>query len=159
MQTIIIAAMAKNRVIGKGNDLPWRIPEDFKHFKETTKGHAVIMGRMTFESMESKPLPDRVNIVLSGKMQQPKDKSFFVSRSLEQALKLCEKDGLPKAFIIGGGSVYEEALEKDLADMMILSEIGKDYDGDTRFPKFGDEWKVMERDEREGFEIVTYRRE
>jgi dihydrofolate reductase len=73
MKTIIIAAVAKNGVIGNGGDLPWHLPEDFAHFKETTRGFPVIMGRLTFESMNNRPLPKRVNIILSGKMTQPKD--------------------------------------------------------------------------------------
>ncbi|MBR9692487.1 dihydrofolate reductase [Candidatus Woesearchaeota archaeon] len=157
MESIIIAAVAKNGIIGKGNDLPWNIPEDFKHFKETTKGHPVIMGRLTFVSMNSKPLPNRVNIVLSGKMAQPADKSFFVARSIEQALTLCKKDGFEKAFIIGGGGIYKAALEKGLTTRMILSEIKQEYEGDTSFPEWNkEEWKEVSREPHDEFDVVTY---
>ncbi len=160
MKTIIIAAVAKNGVIGKENSLPWHLPEDFQHFKATTKGFPVIMGRRTFESMNRKPLPKRVNIVLSGTLEQPADKSYFVARTLEQALHLCERDGFEQAFIIGGARVYQEALDKGLVDEMILSELDDAYDGDTHFPKWDrNEWVEARREARDGFAIVTYRKE
>jgi dihydrofolate reductase len=157
MKTIIIAAVAKNGVIGNGGDLPWHLPEDFAHFKETTRGFPVIMGRLTFESMNNRPLPKRVNIILSGKMTQPKDASYFVARSMEQALQLCAKDGFEKAFIIGGSGIYKMALDEGLADTMILSELHEAYDGDTYFPEWKrEEWEEVSRDEREAFDIVVY---
>jgi len=98
--------------------------------------------------------------VLSGRLEQPADKSFFVARTLEQALQLCERDGFEKAFIIGGARVYQEALDKGLVDEMILSELDDAYDGDTRFPKWNrNEWVEVRREARDGFAIVTYRKE
>jgi len=159
METIIIAAVAKNGVIGKDGKLPWHIPEDFQHFKRTTNGHAIIMGRKTFESI-GKPLPNRVNIVLSGSMTQPEDASYFVARTLEQALQLCEKDGFGKAFIIGGTRLFKESLDKDMATQIILTEIKQEYDGDTFFPKWTrDGWVEKHRKGRNEYDFVTYTKE
>lgn len=156
MDVIIIAAVAKNGVIGKNNGMPWHLPEDFRHFKETTKGHAVIMGRKTFESI-GKPLPDRVNIVLSRKMVQPEEKEYFVSPSMELALNLCKREGIEKAFIIGGARVYAEALEKGYATRMILTEVKSEYEGDTLFPEWSrEDWNEVSREEHEEFDFVTY---
>ncbi len=158
MEVILIAAVAKNRVIGKDNALPWHFPEDFKHFKETTNGHAIIMGRKTYESI-GKALPNRVNIVLSGTLDQPADKSYFVARSLEQSLALCAKDGMAKAFIIGGARLFEESLEKGMATHMILTEIPDEYEGDTFFPEWDTaEWQEASREAFDDFDIVVYKR-
>ncbi|HIK01643.1 TPA: dihydrofolate reductase [archaeon] len=155
-EIIIIAALAKNRVIGKDQSLPWNLPEDLKYFKETTIGNAVIMGRRTFESIGGgKALPERLNIILSRSLHEID--GSYVSRSLEEAVQLCEDKGYNKIFIIGGSSVYAEALGR--ATKMILSEIPEEYDGNVFFPEFGEEWKEVSRDKREGFDIVTYHKE
>jgi dihydrofolate reductase len=155
MDVIIIAAHDPNRVIGKGNDLPWHFPEDFKHFKRTTDGHAVIMGRKTFESI-GKALPNRVNIVLSRSMDCPADKTFMVVDSMAKALNLCLKQNLPKVFIIGGGGVYREALEKQVVDEMVLTLVHEEHDGDTFFPEYSDGWKEQERESFDEFDIVRF---
>ncbi len=128
MKLILIAAMAKNRVIGNNNSIPWCIPEEMAHFKKNTMGHALIMGRKTFESIGD-PLPGRRNVVLSRDSQY----SFSGCRmapDLSAAITLCGTQ--EKIFIIGGGSLYAEAIHR--VDTICLSVIDKEYKGDTFFP-------------------------
>lgn len=131
----IIVAVAENNVIGKDNDLIWHLPRDMKHFKETTTGHFIIMGRKTFES-NGRPLPNRTNVIIT------RDKDFkaegcVVVYSLEEALKLAKDD--PEAFIIGGGVIYKIALS--LADRIYLTKIHQSFEGDTYFPELDmNEW-------------------
>ena len=124
----LIAAVARNGVIGLNNSLPWRLAADLKHFKALTLGHPVIMGRKTHESI-GKPLPGRENIVISRKpgLEIP---GVSVASSLEAALALCL--GEPVVFVIGGGEIYRAALP--LADGIVLTEIGQGFEGDTKFP-------------------------
>ena len=124
----LIAAVAANGIIGAGGKLPWHIPGELKHFKKLTLGHPVIMGRLTWASL-GKPLPGRENIVVS---RQPAFEApgASVASSVEAAVALCA--GEPVAFVIGGAEIYAAALP--LADGLVLTEIDKDYEGDTRFP-------------------------
>ncbi|QKQ98622.1 dihydrofolate reductase [Candidatus Nanohaloarchaea archaeon] len=156
MERIIIAAVAENNVIGKDGEIPWHIPEDLKHFKEKTTGHPVIMGRKTFESLpeDYRPLPSRTNIVLTKSGIDRED--IRVAESLEEAYSIAEEID-DKAFIIGGASVYKQALPD--ADRMVLTEVHREVDGDTYFPEFDEEkWREIEREEHEGFDFVTYSR-
>ena len=130
MSVILIAAVGANGVIGRDNDLPWRIREDLQHFKALTLGHPVIMGRKTWESLGT-PLPGRENIVVT-RAPGYEAPGAHVAASLEAALALCT--GEPIAFVIGGGELYATALP--LADTLVLTEIGRDYAGDARFPAF-----------------------
>jgi dihydrofolate reductase len=157
MEKIIIAAVSENGVIGKNGDIPWHLPEDLKHFKKKTTGHPVIMGRKTFESLpeDFKPLPERTNIVLtrSGMTQE----GIKVAESLEDAYSIAEEID-DKVFIIGGASVYKQALPE--SDRMILTEIKEIFDGDTHFPDFSkDNWQELSREEHEEFDFVTYSRQ
>ena len=143
MRTIIIVAMTPDRVIGKDGRLPWHVPGDLKFFKRTTTGHAVIMGRKTFESI-GKPLPDRRNIVMTrgeGPADASATASIDVVRSLEQALALCRERSEQKAFVIGGGQIY--ALALPVADEMIVTHIDEPTAaGDTYFPVWNQhEWQ------------------
>jgi len=131
METIIIAAVARNRVIGDKGRIPWHIREDFAHFKRTTTGHAVIMGRKTFESI-GKPLPGRVNIVLTRNENYTAPEGVILKRSLEEAIAYCAETRQEKAFIIGGAKAYEEGM--GMADTLIITEINQDPEGDTFFP-------------------------
>ncbi|WP_414836833.1 dihydrofolate reductase [Candidatus Nanohalococcus occultus] len=158
MKKVIIAAVSENRAIGKDGEIPWQIPEDLKHFKEKTTGHPVIMGRKTFESLPEshRPLPGRTNIVLSRSGFDHTKESVRSANSLDEAYRIADELA-EKAFVIGGASVYRQAL-KD-ADRMILTEIHERYEGDTFFPEFEDgNWREVRRDEREGFDFVKYRK-
>ncbi|MDY6801499.1 MAG: dihydrofolate reductase [Bacteroidota bacterium] len=136
----IIVAVAENNVIGKDNDLIWHLPRDLKHFKETTSGHYIIMGRKTFES-NGRPLPNRTNVIIT------RDKNYTVEgcvvvHSLEEAIKEAQSDS--EAFIIGGGKIYELALP--LVDRIYLTKIHHSFEGDTYFPEINmDEWEITDK--------------
>ena len=131
MISLIVALSEPTYAIGKSNKLLWNIPDDMEHFKRTTKRHNVIMGRNTWESIPKKfrPLPDRCNIVLSSTMQSDE---VLVLPSLDEALEHCKGN----AFIIGGASVYKEALKKDILNTMYITYINQVVEGDTHFPRF-----------------------
>ena len=145
-----IAAMSENRVIGRGKEIPWHIPEDFKWFKETTMGHVLVMGRRTFESI-GKALPGRETMVLTrGEFSHP---DVTVIRSLDEvAPRLEGRDG----FIAGGAQVYEQALPR--CSDLFLTLVKREVEGDVFFPEFENYFEEVEvlREEAE-FRIVYYR--
>lgn len=161
----MIAAMGSNRVIGKDNDIPWHLPDDFRFFKETTKGHHVIMGRKNWESLPPafQPLPSRPNIVITRQQNYHAEGAIVVS-SLEEALKLSEENNESEAFIIGGGEIYRMGLNH--ADTIYLTEINGAFDGQVTFPEFSSkEWMEVERvhhptdsKHKFSFDFVTYKR-
>lgn len=126
----LIAAVARNGVIGRAGAIPWRIPGDLPRFKRITMGHPVIMGRRTWESL-GRPLPGRRNIVIS-RTPGFAPEGAEVYESLGAALAAC-KDA-PEVFVIGGNEAYREALE--VADRLLLTEIDADVEGDAYFPPF-----------------------
>jgi len=135
----LIAALAKNHVIGHDNQLPWHLPEDLKHFKKTTLGKPVIMGRKTFESI-GRPLPGRRNLVLTRSTSWSEvhaDLETF--SSLEDALKALRNTPEPpvEVFVIGGGEIYRQALP--LAHRMVLTRVEMEIEGDTTFPTWSSE--------------------
>ncbi|MEM3154467.1 MAG: dihydrofolate reductase [Candidatus Woesearchaeota archaeon] len=147
----IIAAMAKNRVIGCDNKLPWRIADDLKNFKKLTSGNVVIMGRKTFESI-GKPLPNRINVVISSSM--PPTDGIIVCKSVDEAIQKAKTYG-KEIFIIGGAAVYEQTIP--IADKMYLSYVKGDYQGDALFPEFDDsKWKIDHKEKFPEFELVVY---
>lgn len=133
MRLVLIAAVARNGVIGRGGELPWRLPEDQQHFRRVTMGCPVIMGRKTWESLPARfrPLPGRRNIVVTRNPRWQAE-GAQAAGSLDAALALAA--GAPTAFVIGGGELYREALSR--ADELVLTEIERDFDGDARFPAF-----------------------
>lgn len=126
----IIAAMAKNRVIGIANTLPWRLPEDLKHFKALTLGHHILMGRKTWESLPGK-LPGRTSVVIT-RSRELRAPGCIVVNSIEGAIAACSGDD--EIFFIGGAELYRQAL--DVADRIYLTEIKADFAGDAWFPEF-----------------------
>jgi dihydrofolate reductase len=149
----LVAAMARNRVIGAGNRLPWRLPEDLKRFKRITMRAPVIMGRKTHESI-GKPLPGRRNIVVT---RQPGARwdGCEVAGSLDAALALA--GDAPEVFVIGGGELYRLALPR--ADRLYLTLIDADYAGDAFFPEIDPrEWRETAREPGAGFAFVTLER-
>ncbi|MBW2976454.1 type 3 dihydrofolate reductase [Candidatus Woesearchaeota archaeon] len=140
----LIAAIGKNKVIGKGNSLPWKLPADMKRFKELTEGKPVIMGRKTFESI-GKPLPKRKNIILT-RDQDYRAENCIVVHSIEEALEAAENN--EEIMIIGGAQVYREFLPK--ADRMYLTLIDADFEGDAYFPEYKiEEWDETSYEEHE----------
>ena len=141
MKLSIIAAVAKNRAIGKGGDLIWHISNDLKHFKGITTGGCVLMGYNTYASLPGKKaLPKRRNIILSSRIATAPE-GFEVASSIPQALELL-KD-VPEVFVIGGGTIYEQFLP--IADKLYLTRIDKRFEADTFFPIVNfDEWELTE---------------
>jgi len=154
----LVAAIAANGVIGARGTMPWHLPEDLRHFKSLTLGHPVIMGRRTWESI-GRPLPGRENIVVSRSagFEAP---GASVASSLEAALALCA--GEPMVFVIGGAELYRAALP--LAHRLALTEIQRDYEGDTRFPDWDRApWRETQRKPQASadglrFDFVLYER-
>ncbi len=140
----IIAAMAKNRVIGRSGAIPWHMPEDLRRFRELTMGHTIVMGRKTFENI-GRPLPGRLNVILT---RQPDYRApgCRVCHFLAEALTAGA--GAEEIFICGGGEIYRESMA--LADRIYLTVIDREYDGDTFFPDIPEGFVEMLRDETSG---------
>jgi dihydrofolate reductase len=139
----IIAAVARNGVIGRRNRMPWHLPEDLKRFKRLTLGHAVIMGRRTFESI-GKPLAGRSNIVVTRSPDWTRP-GCHAARSLEAALAAVHDR--EDAFVIGGAEIY--ALAFPLARRLYMTEIERDFEGDAFFPQFDrSRWREVSRESR-----------
>lgn len=160
MNLTLIAAMAENRVIGKDNSLIWHLPKDLKHFKDLTKGHHIIMGRKTYESM-GKPLPHRTNIVVTTK-ENYEAPGCIIVHTLRDAIQKAEGDSQP--YIIGGGKIYQQALE--YADAIELTVVHETFEGDTFFPDFNtDNWKKLNQEDHPkddkhaySFSFLTYQK-
>ena len=142
MEIALIWAMARNRVIGRDNGLPWRLRDDMRHFMNTTMGRPVIMGRRTFESM-NRPLPGRANIVLTSRPDYSPEGTLVAAdfdAGLAIAEEQCARDDKQTAFVIGGARVYEAALP--VADRLYVTWIDAEVEGDTWFPEV--DWSVWE---------------
>ncbi|MCZ8022677.1 MAG: dihydrofolate reductase [Cyclobacteriaceae bacterium] len=163
MELSLIAALSKNNVIGKNNDLPWHLPNDMKYFMQTTKGHCVLMGRKNYESLPEKfrPLPNRTNILVTrqANFHAPGCEVF---NTIEKGIAYAKDIGETELFIIGGAEIYSATLP--LADTLYLTEINAVIDGDTFFPKVDKtKWKetsrqVNNRDDKHkfDFDFVVY---
>lgn len=154
----LIVAYASNRVIGRDNGLPWKLPGDLAHFKRTTLGHPIIMGRKTWESL-GRPLPGRTNIVITRQAGYAAA-GAVVATSLQAALDACPKDTEP--FVIGGAQLYTLALPA--ADRIVATEVHAEVDGDAWFPELPqNQWQETDRQpqpEENGlrYDFVTYER-
>lgn len=139
MTVSAIVAISENRAIGKNNRLLWHLPADLKHFKDTTSGHSIIMGRKTFDSV-GKPLPNRRNIVVT--RQNLTIPGCEVVNSIDDALKLCKEDD--EVFIGGGAEIYKVAMP--VTDRIYLTIVHQDFDADTFFPEINPgEWREVSR--------------
>ncbi len=165
MTISLIAALTKNQVIGKNNDLPWHLPDDMKYFMQTTKAHHVIMGRKNYESIPEKfrPLPNRTNIVVT------RQKDFSAPgcktvNTLEEGIAIAKAAGEKELFIIGGSEIY--VLGMPYADQLYLTEIDTTLQGDTYFPPVNkDEWQEQSRTHHDAdarhvfaFDFVVYKK-
>ncbi len=156
----LIVAMARNRTIGIDNTLPWRCPEDLKHFKALTMGHHMIMGRKTYDSI-GKPLPGRTTVVVT-RNNDLEIAGCVIAHSLKEAVAVCAGD--EEIFIVGGAELYRQSIA--LVDTLYITEIQQDVEGDAHFPEFDmSEWKEVSRDIRTqetpqplSYHFVTYRR-
>ncbi|MFH1409658.1 MAG: dihydrofolate reductase [Nanoarchaeota archaeon] len=150
---IIIAAMTKDKLIGKGNELPWHIPEDLQNFKNLTKGNTCIMGFATYQSI-GKLLPNRHNVILNWEKVDVPDAD--VCTSIPEAIEKAKSYG-KEIFICGGKSIYKQFL--GLADTMYISWIKKDYEGDVFFPDWDEhEWEIEKKEAHDAFDFYIYRR-
>ena len=158
MKIIIIVAVAQNGVIGRATgEMPWHVKEDFQHFKKTTMGFPIIMGRKSFESL-GKPLKGRENIVITHNKNLIYDfDNVKIVNSLDDALDYCISQKCTKAFITGGGEIYRQSIS--IADEMIISHMKFKATGEVSFPEINSsEWGVISKEGFEEFEIVNYRR-
>jgi dihydrofolate reductase len=159
----IIVAKAKNNVIGKDNQLIWRLSADLQLFKSHTVGHHIIMGRKTYESV-GKPLPNRTSIVITNNQDFRVPEGHMVAHSLEEAIQICIGKKLDNVFIIGGAEIYQQALP--IADELMITEVNAMPEGDVFFPEFDkNEWKIVSttsylRDEKNeyDFDFVIYKK-
>ncbi len=136
MKICQIACMSQNRAIGKNNKLPWHLPEDLKFFKKKTTGHPLIMGRKTFESLSLKPLPHRLNIIITRNKQYTAPHGVFVFHTIKGAIHFCEKQRDTwgdEVYIGGGAEIYHQTLS--MAHYIYLTIVHKNFKGDTFFPK------------------------
>lgn len=148
--------MTRDRVIGRQNSLPWRLPADMRRFRELTTGHPVLMGRKTFESL-GRPLPNRTNIVLTSDRTYT-GQGCVTAHSLDQAVSIAARlltSDLPEIFVIGGENLYRQTLAR--ADRLYLTLIETQIDGDAWFPEFAQEaWEVLARETRLADEKNAY---
>ena len=158
MKLGVIYARARNGVIGKDNQMPWHLPEDLAHFKRTTLGAPVIMGRKTWDSLPPRfrPLPGRRNIVITRNADWHADGAERVG-TLDEAIALCA--GAPAAWVTGGAEIFKLALP--LADVAVVTEIDADFEGDIHAPQLGPQWQEAARERHVsktglGYSFVTY---
>ena len=149
----IVVAVSENGVIGVDNKLPWYIPEDLKNFKKITEGGTVIMGRKTYQSI-GKPLPNRVNIIIS-RNKSLKIPGCLVVNSIEEAIKKSEKN--KGTFIIGGGEIYKKSLK--FVDNVYLTKVHTEIKGDTTFPELEPKiWSLVSEKPKEGFSYLIFKK-
>ncbi len=157
MNIVIIAAHDEHLLIGKDGKIPWHYPEDLRHFKRRTMGHPVVMGRKTYESIGSKPLPGRTNVVISRTLR---DNDVRVYHSLEQALGELEEEDHEMIFIAGGSEIYRQSMP--LADFLNITLIHHTWKGDVYFPEYRDQiggvWEETNRQDFEEFSFLDYKR-
>lgn len=163
MRVTIVVAVADNGVIGKDGEMPWHYPDDLAHFEAVTMDCPVILGRITFETITDRlgePLPGRTNVVLTRNPDHvnSSDPATRVATTVDEALEIARQTGSSELFVAGGASVYEQFLP--IADRLVMTEIHEQYEGGTTFPDWDrDEWREIERDDREQLSFVVYERE
>lgn len=153
-EVVLLVAVARNRVIGCDNRLPWHLPEDLQRFKALTLGHAVLMGRKTWESLPPRfrPLPGRRNIVVT-RQEDYAAPGAEVAHSLPAALRLAGDSG--RLFVIGGADIYAQALP--IADTLEITEVALEPEGDAQFPDIpGAEWEETAREPRVAANGIRY---
>lgn len=156
MTIAIVAAVARNGVIGRDGGLPWHLPGDLARFKRLTMGHTMVMGRRTFESIGG-ALPGRTTVVVTRSPDWRPPDGVVVAHSVAEALGVAAVGDDDVVFVVGGAEVYRQTL--DLADVMELTEVDAEPEGDTFFPEVDwAQWTEVARESHSGFSFVTYRR-
>lgn len=154
-EIVIIAAVAQNGVIGRNNDIPWRLSEDFKRFKRLTLGHPCLMGEATFRSLPdaSRPLRGRENIVLTLNPDFIPD-GVTLFHDFDASIQYVRSHTAPKAFVIGGASIYGLAIR--IADTLELTRLHREYEGEVHFPAFDRaDWQLVNSEDHEGIDSVS----
>jgi dihydrofolate reductase len=148
-----IVAVSENNVIGSNNELPWKLPDDFKYFKNKTWAMPVIMGRNTYESMK-KDLPGRINIVVTRKTDWHPD-NVFVAPDIEKAISQAKESDAKEIFIIGGGEIFKQTI--GIVDRIYLTRVHTTIDGDTYYPQIdASQWKLVKSDPHRADERNNY---
>lgn len=146
MRISAIVAKSVNNVIGKNNQLPWRLPADLKYFKQLTLHHHILMGRKTFDSL-GKPLPQRTSIILTREMSpvgaQTMAAEIFTVNSLEKGIAIAKQNGEDELFVIGGAQIYELAMH--ILNRLYITEVHAEVEGDAFFPEISQDWKEISR--------------
>jgi dihydrofolate reductase len=158
MEIIIIAAVAKNGIIGSNGKIPWHSKEDFIQFKKVTTGYPVVMGRKTFESL-GKPLKERLNIIITRNADYKCGcQGVAMFHDVKSAIEYCRNEiRAEKIFIIGGGEIYRDSIS--LADTLRISRMDLEPDGDVAFPEIDAEsWMLESQEEFPGFQLAVYKR-
>lgn len=162
MKITFVVAVAKNRVIGSHNTLPFYIPEDLKHFKRVTEGHTILMGKNTFDSIMNrigKPLPNRTNVVITRQKDYTAPEGVVVYHDLDTAI--IELSKTVDELMVGGGSqIYKQLLDMDVVDKMIITHVDEEVDGDVLFPEVDwSKWNKTSEEPQDGFSWVTYEKQ
>jgi dihydrofolate reductase len=153
-RVVLVAAVADNGVIGRDGDIPWRIPEDMRHFRQVTSGNAVVMGRRTYESI-GRPLPHRTNIVVTRTPGWTAE-GVSVATSVEEALEMA-RSAPGDVMVIGGAQVYEAAMA--VSGVQVITEVHQTPPGDTFYPSFDrSEWVETRREPHDGYDFVWLER-
>lgn len=153
MRVSLIVAVSSNGVIGRDGGLPWRLPADLRHFKSTTMGHHLIVGRRTWDEL-GKPLPGREMVVVT-RSRHFSPEGVKVAHSIEEALEVAVGDGEP--FIGGGAYIYRLALSRKLVDRLYITRVHAEVEGDTFFPDVDfDDWELISEEHREADEKNDY---
>lgn len=157
MPIILMAAVSPDLVIGLDGGMPWHYPADLRHVMRTTLGHPCIMGRRTYESFPRRPLPGRLNLVITGNALYAVAAGALVMASPEAALDHCRQLGAERVFVLGGEGIYRQMLPA--ADELLLTHVPDRVRGDTHFPAWDDsQWEIVDSIEKGTLRFVTYRR-
>ncbi len=157
MEVVLVAAVARNGCIGSQGSLPWHYPADLRHFRRVSASHPVVMGRRTWESLPRRPLPRRLNVVISRQADYAVPTGVRRCPTMAAALSICRASEATRAIIAGGAEVYRLALP--LADELVITWVPDTPAGDTFFPPWNQgDWEVRDRRCQPPLEFVTYRR-
>ncbi len=154
----IIAAVAENYAIGKDNDLIWSLPKDMKYFMQTTTNHNILMGRLNYISIPEKyrPFKNRTNIIVT-RQKDYKAEGCFVVNSIEDGIELATKNNEKELFIIGGGQIYKEVIEKNLVDKLYITWVHHEFEADTFFPEINlKQWDLVSSEKHDSDEKHKY---
>lgn len=154
MKISLVVAIAQNNAIGKDNDLLWHLPADFKHFKETTSGHFILMGRKTFESFP-KSLPNRTHLIITRQKNYNVPDNCFAFASVNDALQFAQHQNQETVYVIGGGEIYKETIS--IANELVITHVNAVFeDADAFFPEITADWKMISEEFHKSDEKNNY---